>query len=123
MNDKYELTDEMIKYHGVVLHRIRAIKNFPALGHDIKSGTYGGFIESEANLAFGEDDDCWIYDDAKVLGKARVQDHARVTGTAEVYGQAVIKDFASVNGNARVGGFVVLQHSERLNGGQLTSSI
>lgn len=44
---KYELTNEIKNLPGgVVLYRIRALKDFA----DVKAGDLGGFVQSEANL-------------------------------------------------------------------------
>ena len=51
---KYELTSETIKFNGVTLHRIKALKNFS----DVKAGDLGGWIEKEDNLS--QIGDAWI---------------------------------------------------------------
>lgn len=40
---KYELTSQVVECKGLVLHRIRALKDF---GY-IKAGEFGGWIENE----------------------------------------------------------------------------
>lgn len=44
---KYELTVETRNDCGVVLHRIKALKDFS----DVKAGSLGGWVEKEKNLA------------------------------------------------------------------------
>lgn len=63
---KYELTEETKVVFGVILHRIRAIRDFS----NVKAGSLGGFIEKEENL--DHDSDAWVYGDAIVYGDARV---------------------------------------------------
>ena len=130
MNKKYEiLEDDTKEIDGIILHRIRAIKNFGLF----KVGTFGGYIESEKNLSqdgnswvygnaqvygnawasgnarvFGN---AWVYGDACVYGDARVYDNARVFGNAWVYGNAQVSGDALVYGNARVSGDCVISES------------
>lgn len=102
MEKKYKLTDETISYRGKTLYRIEALRDF----NDVKKGDKGGFVESEKNLS--HDGNCWIYNDAKVFGNARVYQHgcvfdeAMVSGHAEVYGHAAVYDDAIVCKYAKV---------------------
>lgn len=108
MEKKYELTDETICCIGHTLHRIKALKDF----FDIKKGDIGGFIEKEGNLS--QDDDCWVYDNAKVFDGAKVfgnaivfgyvtvSDNARVFDYAQVFGDAEVYGSAHISGNAKV---------------------
>ena len=72
MEKKYKLTEETLAVDGHVLHRIIALRDFGG----VKKGDLGGFIEKESNLA--HDWNCWIYNDAVVLGNAEVYDNAKV---------------------------------------------
>ena len=104
MNQKYELTDEMIEVNGVILHRIKALTDFG----EVNAGDLGGWVESERNLSHDGNawvsgdalvyDSAWVYGNAWVCGDARVSGNARVSGSARVYGNAW------VGGDARVGG-------------------
>ena len=96
MCKKYELTGEVMEYERIVLHRIRAIKNFG----DVKIGYLGGWIESEDNLS--QEGLCWVHGNAMVYGNAKVYDNAKVYGCAKVYGSADIHGDAKVFGDARV---------------------
>ena len=96
MEKKYKLTEETINVYGITLHRIEALKDF----NDVKKGDKGGFIENENNLS--QNGNCWIYDNAKVLGEAMVCCNAKVYGNAKVYDYAVVYDNAIVFGNAQV---------------------
>ena len=89
---KYKLTDECITFSNRKLYRIEALKDFS----DVEKGEKGGFVENERNLS--QENNCWIYDDAKVF------DNASVFGNAIVGENACIKDNASVFGNAIVSG-------------------
>ena len=84
-------------YAGHKLHRIRAIKDFG----NVKAGTLGGWIESEANLS--HDNDAWIADQAIVFESAAVSDFAVVSGHAVVYGNAKVHNNAEVHDEARIG--------------------
>ena len=75
-------------------------------GITVWEGELGGWVESEDNLS--HDGKCWIYDDAKSIGHAKVKDNALVKHAsiveqyAEVFGDAVLNEFTTVSGNARV---------------------
>jgi len=89
--DKYEIIQD-----GENKGRIKALRSFG----NVKEGDIGGFVDCENNLS--HDDDCWVYDDAVVHGKAQVSDDAMVYGNALVYGNAVVYDNARVCGKANV---------------------
>ena len=64
---KFELTNEFItNMFGTKLFRIRALVEFG----DVEAGELGGYVEKESNL--GHDDNAWVYDNAWVIGRARV---------------------------------------------------
>lgn len=116
MTKKYELTNETINYGGHVLHRIKALINFG----DVKAGQLGGWIESENNLSqWGY---CWVYQDAKVFGNAKVSDNATVSdyaevfGNAKAYGNACVSGYAEVYGNAAVYGNAVVTDKAKVHG-------
>ena len=96
MEKKYKLTEETLKVYDKTLYRIEALKDF----NDVKKGDKGGFIENEKNLS--QRGDCWIYDNAKVLGEAMVCCNAKVYGNAKICDYAVAYDNAIVFGNAQV---------------------
>ena len=102
---KYELLiDNYKEFYGRKLYRIRALKDFG----NIKKGDVGGYIEKEENLS--QKNTCWVYEGAKVFGKAEVCDEAKVLNETEVwdkakvYGKAMVYDSAKVFGEARVFG-------------------
>lgn len=83
---------------GKTIYRIIALRDFG----DVKAGDVGGYVESEKNLShYGN---CWIYDDAKVYGNARVKDNAKISDDANVFGNAIVSDSSSVCNYAMVYG-------------------
>jgi len=113
---KYELTNrKMTLKKGVVLHRIKALRDFAS----VRRGDLGGWLQSEANLstdynlawisgnaiAYGEariEGDAWLSGNARVYGNAVLCEQANVEGNAMVYGNATVSDCAKVGENARV---------------------
>lgn len=103
---KYELVPEMTMDlpNGKRVYRVRALKNFA----DVQIGDIGGYVEFEENLS--QENDCWIYDDAIVKDKARVEgkvcirNHAIVEGNSCICGKAKIYHHALVKGNTLVFG-------------------
>ena len=96
---KYEiLKDDYIELEGTILYRIKALKNFGR----VKAVEIGGYIEKEYNLS--QEDNCWVYDKAKVYGGARVYDNAIARGQCEIYDEADVCGGAKVYGNAVVRG-------------------
>lgn len=102
MNQKFELTEDVIIFDGKRLRRVRALRSFGS----IQEGEVGGWVEKEENLS--DEGWAWISDDAMVMGNARVQDDAKVFGYAKINGNAIIQgdayvsDYAVVNCNAVV---------------------
>lgn len=96
---KYEIIkNEYIEHNGVILYRIRALKNFG----EVRAGDLGGYIQNESNLSHhGE---CWVRNFAKVYGNAKVRGNALVYGRAEVYENATVIDEAHVGFRAKVHG-------------------
>lgn len=95
MSKKYELTDNTKIVYGIMLHKIRALKDFETItGEIVKAGDFGGWIEKESNLS--QDGQCWVFDNAEVYGDAWVYDNA------EVYGDARVYDDARVFGDAEI---------------------
>ncbi|WP_375662610.1 hypothetical protein [Bartonella sp. OC16QHHD] len=116
MEKKYEMTDETIEVGGKTLHRIRALRDFGR----VKKGDVGGFIEKEDNLS--HDGNCWVGDDAKVYGYAKVFGDAHVYGYAEVYGnsriygKAEVFDEPCIYGHAEVYGEAYIYDRARVYG-------
>ena len=95
---KYEFTEETKNVLGVILHRIKALRDFG----NVKAGDIGGWIEKEDNLS--HEGACWVYGNARVCGDAEVYGNAMVHGDAEVCDYAEVYGNAEVHGNARVYG-------------------
>lgn len=87
---KYKFTKKTKNYKGVLLHRIKAMRDFG----DVKAGDLGGWIEKKANLS--QEGDSWVYEKAKVYG------NAEISGNAEIRGKARVYDDAEILNNARV---------------------
>ena len=100
---KYEIDKSTeIFFNNNILYRIKALKDFA----DIKAGDYGGYVSWEKNLS--QDDNCWIYDDAKVMGAAQVIDNAIVKDNAIVNDYAIIKNNAVVKNKASIKGHAII---------------
>ena len=98
-NKKYRRDkSDSIKVNGHDLYRIVALKDFA----DVKAGDKGGYVESEDNLS--HEGDAWVYDDAKVFGKAFIYDNAKASDNAQVSGNSHIFGNSKVFGNAQVSG-------------------
>lgn len=98
-NRHYELTDEIIRFDGHMLRRIRCTESF----HNIRKGILGGFVEGYENL----DDEAWVGDEAKVYDGALIDGQAFVANNACVSHYACISDKAVVGGKASVSGDTV----------------
>ena len=81
---KFELTDNVIEFNGITLHRIKALKDFS----NVKAGDLGGWVEKEDNLS--QIGDAWVYGYAKVYRNAMVYGNAKVSGNVHVYGNAEV---------------------------------
>ena len=77
-NQKYEIT-EIAHEKYPFLHRIRALRD---IGSEVKTGTLGGFVESENNLSFRPGDDAWLFDDAIACNDAYVDKGSYLRGNA-----------------------------------------
>ena len=76
------------------LWRIQACKDFS----DVKRGEFGGLIRSEKILS--HDGNCWVYDDAIVLGRAIVFEDAKVKDDSMVYENAKVFGNANITGTS-----------------------
>lgn len=89
---KYRLTEKTIKWVNKTLYRIQALIDIP--NSNVKTGNYGGFVESENNLS--HEGECWIANNAKVYDNAQVVENAWILGDANIFRDVM------VHGNARV---------------------
>lgn len=108
-NKKYKiLKDDFILHKGKKLYRIRALKKFIAVGGSvIEKGQLGGYIEGYHNLS--QENDCWVFKDAKVYDNASVKDLAIVDGMAEVFGNARVRNDVRVGWHAKVYGNAIIR--------------
>lgn len=95
---KFKLTDECITLGDRKLYRIEALKDFS----NVKKGDKGGFVGSEDNLS--QENNCWIYDDAKVFGNAIVGENACIKDNARVFENAIVNGNAMISGDAKIYG-------------------
>lgn len=107
---KYKLTEETQEIDGIILHRIKALRDFS----DVKKGDLGGWVEKESNLS--HNGNCWIYNNAKAFSNAKVY------GDAVIYDKAIICDSAHVYGNVRAFNRVIISSNARVYGNTLLGS-
>lgn len=112
MNTKYEITDIPHEKYPF-LHRIRALRD---IGHDVKAGDLGGFVESESNLSFEDGDEAWIYDNAIACERSYVNKHSQLRDSA------VIRNTAYISEGARLSGESKAEDDSYVRGGQLTEN-
>lgn len=114
MTKKYEITSIKSPFFAS-LHQIRALVTIP---HVVNAGELGGYIENESNLS--QEGDCWVYDNACVVGDARVYGNARVcmgiAGNPRVLCDAFIQGNAQVYDNACISCNVLISDSARVCG-------
>jgi len=104
MNKKYELTYEILEWHGRTLHRIRALRDFGS----VKAGDLGGWVQSERNLS--HEGSCWLYGEAKaydsacLYNNAHAYDEAELFDNAHAYDEAELFEYSRLSGHARLSG-------------------
>ena len=108
---KYELTNITVAQEGMLLRRIRALKDIPERG--ISAGDFGGYVLSGKNLS--QEGTCWIAEEAKVSRSAIVCEDAVVCGKAEVTDRAIVAGEAWVDGESHVQGNAVVIDSAVVN--------
>lgn len=97
MNAKYEITDIAHEKYSF-LHRIRALRD---IGSEVKAGDLGGFVESESNLSFEQEDDAWIFNDAIAAGEGYVDKGSILRDRAVVCGCAYVSHKTEMSGDSR----------------------
>lgn len=110
MEKKFELTDETKCFGDILVHRIRALKDF----NDVEKGDLGGFVEKEKNLS--HEGSCWIYDDASVLGSARIMNSTMIKENALVKNNAIVDMNALIRGRALIGGDAIVSGNDEYDG-------
>lgn len=103
------------KYHLIPseedkLFRVQALQSFS----DVKAGEIGGLVSGEKNLS--HNGTCWVYDDARVTGKAKVTGSAQIRDNAQVEENARVTAFARVKDNAHIGGNSLVEHCATVSG-------
>jgi len=96
------------KYEILETGRIRALVDIETLG--VKVGDIGGFVETEYNLS--HEGNCWISDNARVVGHSRVMRDALVHENAEILGESCITDYALIGGDVVIYGATIDGHAE-----------
>ncbi len=111
MNEKYEITDIAHEKYPF-LHRVRALRD---IGKEVKAGDLGGFVEHEDNLSSEPGDDAWVYDNAIVAGRGRVDmgtvlkvraivcDQGYASHGSVLFGDARVEDDAYIRGATMFG--------------------
>lgn len=101
---KYEFTGEIKTVTDTdstehIVGRIRALRNInpPEMAGCVSKGDLGGWIETEKNLSHSGE--CWVDEEAVVVGNVVVKDDAYVCGFSSVEGNAIICDQAAVDGD------------------------
>ena len=107
---KYKLTKETKEVYGLKLFRIEALKDFG----DVEKGEKGGWIEKEENLS--QENNAWIYGNARVYGNAEIYGNASVYGNAWIYGNASVYGNAWIYGNASVYGDAEIYGKKLISG-------
>ena len=97
MNAKYEITDIAHEKYSF-LHRIRALRD---IGSEVKAEDLGGFVESESNLSFEQEDDAWIFNDAIAAGEGYVDKGSILRDRAVVCGCAYVSHKTEMSGDSR----------------------
>ena len=115
MERKYELTNESMEFKGHTLHRIKALVDFSGF----TKGTLGGWIESEDNLS--HEGGCWIHDESKVFGNARVRKSAQIIENSIICEGAVISGAVVVRENSRVSGDAFICDNASIYGASIVS--
>ena len=104
------LKNESIQHNGRTLYRIQSVKAFD--GVDV--GDKGGYVESEDNLS--QDDDCWLYNEAKSYDSAVVRGNAVMCHNSEACDYAVVEGNVSVRFNVKIGGHSYVADNVTLSG-------
>lgn len=117
---KYKIRKDLsCTFDGHKLYRVEALKDFGI----VKKGNIGGFIEKEDNLS--QEDNCWIFLDAKVYGNAKVFENAIIDGFAQVcdnavvFGKAQVRGHSKVKDNARMEGCSIVKDNAQVYGNSL----
>lgn len=92
--------------------QIRALKDFICNGRQVKKGDLGGFISSEYNLSHRGN--CWVFDNACVVKKAKVLDDACVEWGAIVTDNVTLSDNSLASNTTIITGNTELHHNAKV---------
>lgn len=94
-NKKFELCSDSKPWtDNIILHRIRALKDFVCDGIFIRKGDKGGFVQWEQNLS--QDGNCWIFGNAVAMEDSTVKDNASLHDQAMIFDKSIVCDNASL---------------------------
>lgn len=105
---KYEFSGEEKKFNNATIRRIRALKDFG----EVKKGDVGGWIGGENNLSHYQN--CWVHDDAIVVGSAKVSSNVQIRHSATVHGYATVSGTVEVCNESEVSGRVFIMDNARV---------
>lgn len=93
---KYELIPSPFHDGGMVkVSRIKAVRDIPA--HGVLAGDLGGYLDSQVILE--QKGDCWVGDQAIVLGSVVINSYALITDHAVVHGGTTVLKEKGESGN------------------------
>ena len=118
---KYELVSGYNdEFEGHKVYLIRALKRFiyevDGEKFTVNKGDIGGCIESEDNLS--QEGNCWIEQDAYVIGNAKVMDDAIVCFNSVLADNAVIRGHSYVGSDTTLRGDSELRDYTSVGGGE-----
>ncbi len=91
---KYMLAkDEFrVEPNGVILYRVKALRDIPNIYRTVKKGEWGGFVQSESNL--DQYSDSWIFDDSVAKDNAQIRGRSAITNGSIVCDNSLISNSA-----------------------------
>lgn len=115
-NKKYEFTGKEVKLTSrkYVANKLVTREHILKQIIRLSDGLVGGYIESEENLSHSGT--CFIYDNAKVYGNAKVCDNSSIYDEVTVYDNAMLCGNVIVNDNVSIFGNSLLQGDILLSG-------
>lgn len=92
------LTDKVVwGKDNIPVYQIKALRDIPKM--NVKKGDLGGFVTSKFTLS--QEGDCWIGENADVLGNVSVIENAYIGGNANVYCH-LDDSVLTIGGNAEI---------------------
>lgn len=112
---KLELTEETITLNGEKLSRIRSLKTFGA----VTEGDIGGFVEDKRQIS--RKGKCFVFDNARLRERSRIEDDAQLRGNAEMSGYSFLGGSVLMFGNAFMTGCSCAYDKSRIGGTAIIS--